>query len=480
MRVALIISGYLRTFKLNYPNLKEKILDQFENVDIYLHITENEEKDDRYLNQIEDISNIKKELNPICIIVEPNIKFFDDKNKNNIFNSFSKLYKLNQIKIENEKYIGQYDIVIKYRPDLNIISDYIFEKPENNILIPSDSKIDKGKLKNPNDSYLCDIFAYGSSKMMDKYFEVFNHLPKLSDKYGDVSETLIYHYLNDNHITYKTIDIEYTVILSMCNVFAICGDSGSGKSTLGEILKRYFSNSFMLECDRYHKWERKDENWNKYTHLNTDANYITKMNEDIFNLKVGNSIYQVDYNHVSGKFTEPEKIETSDNMIVCGLHSLYTENQNLYNLKIFIDTHDTLKYTWKIKRDMQKRGYSKEQILNQIESRKNDYINYILPQRDKSDIIINFFTDDDFDINRLDEIPNIKLRIIIKKRFNLFPILKSFTSNSISYDFVVEDNYYIIVIDKFSDHNLNLNYSSNNFYDYILYIILNIKDQQGY
>jgi hypothetical protein len=142
MRVALIISGYLRTFKLNYPNLKEKILDQFENVDIYLHITENEQKDDRYLNQIEDISNIKKELNPICIIVEPNIKFFDDKNKNNIFNSFSKLYKLNQIKIENEKYIGQYDIVIKYRPDLNIISDYIFEKPENNILIPSDSKID--------------------------------------------------------------------------------------------------------------------------------------------------------------------------------------------------------------------------------------------------------------------------------------------------------------------------------------------------
>ena len=129
---------------------------------------------------------------------------------------------------------------------------------------------------------------------------------------------------------------------------------------------------------------------------------------------------------------------------------------------------------------MQKRGYSKEQILNQIESRKNDYINYILPQRDKSDIIINFFTDDDFDINRLDEIPNIKLRIIIKKRFNLFPILKSFTSNSISYDFVVEDNYYIIVIDKFSDHNLNLNYNSNNFYDYILYIILNIKDQQGY
>jgi phosphoribulokinase len=159
-------------------------------------------------------------------------------------------------------------------------------------------------------------------------------------------------------------------------------------------------------------------------------------------------------------------------MIVCGLHSLYTENQNLYNLKIFIDTHDTLKYTWKIKRDMQKRGYSKEQILNQIESRKNDYINYILPQRDKSDIIINFFTDDDFDINRLDEIPNIKLRIIIKKRFNLFPILKSFTSNSISYDFVVEDNYYYVVIDKFSDHNLNLNYISNNFYDYILYIIL--------
>ena len=73
------------------------------------------------------------------------------------------------------------------------------------------------------------------------------------------------------------IDINYYVVLSLCNTIAITGDSGTGKTTISNILKELFSDSFVLECDRYHKWERNDENWKKYTHLNPDANYITKM-----------------------------------------------------------------------------------------------------------------------------------------------------------------------------------------------------------
>ena len=42
-----------------------------------------------------------------------------------------------------------------------------------------------------------------------------------------------------------------------------------------------------MECDRYHKWDRHDTNWNNYTHLNPDANYITKMCDDVFDLKFG-------------------------------------------------------------------------------------------------------------------------------------------------------------------------------------------------
>lgn len=48
MRVALLISGYLRSFKINIPNIKTKILDKFDKVDIYIHITKNESTEDKY------------------------------------------------------------------------------------------------------------------------------------------------------------------------------------------------------------------------------------------------------------------------------------------------------------------------------------------------------------------------------------------------------------------------------------------------
>lgn len=473
MKAAILISGYLRTFELNIESIN-KIKSKFKEVDIFLHITNNESTQDKYMNNDYDIEFIKDKLNPKVIIVEDNILYSPDKNINNIFNLWFKYYKLNNLKIENEKNFGLYDIVIKYRPDLSINSDIDFNIDEDNIYIPEDSKIDKTKLLNPNDSYICDIFSYGSSKAMDKYFSIYNNIPTLIEKYGYVSETLLYHYLNDNNIKYKIIDVDYMILLSMCNVFAICGDSGSGKTTIGELLKNYFSNSFMLECDRYHKWERGDDNWKSVTHLNPDANYISKMNEDIFDLKIGKSIYQVDYDHHSGRFTEKEKIETSDNIIICGLHSLYSENEKLYDLKIFMDTDDNLKYKWKIKRDMSKRGYTFEKIMKQIEDRKLDYQKYIYPQREKSDVIINFFTDVEFRIDNIDTESPIYLRVLINKKSNIMNIISQFIKNDIIFDLEVSGDFNKLTFMEYKHSDIFNKTKLYNFYDYVIFILLNV------
>jgi uridine kinase len=477
MKAALLISGYIRTFKDNLPNLKKQILDKFDNLDIYIHVTKNSNKDDKYLNIDNDINEINQILNPICLLYENNINLSDDKLINNSLNLWFKYHKLNNIRKSNELIKGEYDIIIKYRPDLNIISDNIFNQDitDNIVYIPFDSKIDKNKLVNKKDKYICDIFAYGNSKVMNQYFDIYEKMSYLIEKYKThVSETLLYNYLAEFNIKYALLPIEYNVILSQCNVFAIAGDSGSGKTTLGNILKNYFSNSFMLECDRYHKWERKDDNWNKYTHLNPDANYLTKMNEDIFDLKIGKTIYQVDYDHSSGKFTEPEKIDSSDNIIVCGLHSLYNDEDSIYNLKIFIDTDLTLKYTWKIKRDIAKRGYSKEKILEQIENRKDDYIKFILPQKENSDVIINFFTDKPFNIDKLEDNLDIKLRISINKKFDIKHILNDFLDIGIKFKLNNNDNFNEIVFNVYQNKILDLKLNNNNYYDYILYFILNL------
>ena len=125
MKVALLISGYLRSFKLNLPSIKSKIIDKFGKVDVYIHITKNE-NEDKYLNnntECDIINFINQSLNPICLLYEPNIFYSHNKKVNDMMNLWSKYYKLNEIKKINETKESLYDIVIKYRPDMDILSD---------------------------------------------------------------------------------------------------------------------------------------------------------------------------------------------------------------------------------------------------------------------------------------------------------------------------------------------------------------------
>jgi uridine kinase len=204
------------------------------------------------------------------------------------------------------------------------------------------------------------------------------------------------------------------------------------------------------------------------------------MKNDIFNLKIGKAIYQVDYDHKTGLFTSPECIESQDNIIVCGLHCIYNTNQ-IYNLKIFMDTEKNLKNYWKIKRDTKERGYTLNKVLENIKKRTDDFNKFILPQKELSDIIIKFYTNDIINFNNLEEKLNISLCISIKNENNLIKIIKKFQEYRIEYKIESNKNYnsiifinYINSINLIKDLENNNIIISNNFYDYILLIIYNM------
>lgn len=483
MRVALLIAGYLRTFKVNIKTIKSRIIEHFGDVDVYIHVTKQEAKGDRYFNisnSDEAIALIHDELHPVALLCEENAQFGDDRAHNNIYNLWMKYHKLNQIKLINEQTGGfKYDVVIKFRPDLDIVSTNIFtgDTVRSVVYIPTESVIDKNKLKNPDDNFICDIFAYGNSSVMDRYFGIFRSLDDLTARHGTVSETVLYHYLNESGIDFEFQDIEYNVLLSSCNIFAICGDSGSGKTTLGKLLKKYFSDSFLLEGDRYHKWERHNENWSKFTHLNPESNYLAKMTQDIFDLKVGKTVYQVDYDHKTGKFTDSEAIEPSDNIIVCGLNSLYSDNNSVYNLKIFIDTDERLKTRWKIRRDVHERGHSLDHVLQQIERRRSDYGRFIATQLEKSDLVINFYprSDDDADI---DDPDNLALKLLIRNDFNISEITHGFLLRDIPVRVSKTETFYELSFDRYQKRTFWADSQvphSDNFYDYIVFVIFMLR-----
>lgn len=423
MKIAVFISGYLRSIKETYFHLKQYIFDVYD-TDIYIHITKSD--DPKYMNHKINIDELYTLLNPKHLIISNNYFLHVKSKENNILNQNYKYYLLNEARksIEKAEHI-KYNAILKIRPDVYLQCPIEINTIQpTTIYIPIDSKIDQTKLRTTTDKYICDIMAYGTPETMDHYFAFYDELHHLMESYGYVNETLLYHYLHEYKIDYQCVDIDYIVILSLCNTIAITGDSGSGKTTISNIIKKMFNNSFILECDRYHKWERNNEKWKEITHLNPEANYITKMTTDVFNLKLGQNIYQVDYDHKTGKFTDNELIESAENIVVCGLHSLYIPD-NIINLKIYVDTDDNVRIPWKIKRDIEKRGYTVEQIVNQIHSRTNDFNMYIYTQREKSDIIIHYYTNSIFDATTFSlETPlDFSLRIGIRENRDLTKII---------------------------------------------------------
>lgn len=437
MKIAILISGYLRTIEFNI----KKTIDIFSkyDVDYFIHITENE-KEEKYVNSKVDINSVLDLIKPKIVIreyeFENNDQYF--KNMRNMWykievliDSISKYSKFNNI---------NYDLFLRIRPDLYILSNSIVI--DNNIL---------------------DYTIYGNN---DDFFygkpSVFQKIKQINLNYDTLTNNLIEEknynkpdifkkFIKQNNIILKNIDIEYKLVLTLTNIIAISGDSGSGKTSLLNSLSELFGDSLLqFEGDRYHKWERGDNNWNNYTHLDPSANYLDKMSNDIFNLKINDNIIQVDYDHKTGKFTKENKIESKNNIIFSGLHSLMEEKiNNLYNLKIFIDTDKKLKYFWKINRDVNERGYAKEEVLKKINNRFSDFNKHILPQKEIADIIINFFTNDNF--NYLGTLkPEIYLKIIIKNNTIGKYFVKKLNEFNIKFKFEI-NNFVSITLENVQD-----------------------------
>lgn len=210
-------------------------------------------------------------------------------------------------------------------------------------------------------------------------------------------------------------------------VIGIGGDSGVGKSTLLNNLEKLVgSDKFLqIEGDGEHKWERGDDNWNKFTHLDPKANHIHKQAEAIYHLKHNENIYRSEYDHHTGKFTKAQKVEPKEFIVIAGLHPFYLPKlRKNIDLKIFIDTDENLRRHWKIIRDTKKRGYSIEKILEQIEARMEDANKYIYPQKDFADMIINFFSINNFDLGNEKEIINLGLKITLDANIHIEEILE--------------------------------------------------------
>src|SRR5579863_2269878 len=176
-------------------------------------------------------------------------------------------------------------------------------------------------------------------------------------------------------------------------IVAVCGDSGSGKTTLTDGMVRVFGQERVAHIclDDYHTMDRTTRLRTGITALHPSANNIALMTDHIRRLAHGESIIKPVYDHKHGTFADPVLFTPADIIIVHGLHPLFTEElRSLAHVRIYLDPETALLQQWKIMRDSTSRGYTVEQVRQQMQIRRQDSCLYIQPQKQYADIIIRF------------------------------------------------------------------------------------------
>lgn len=226
MRVAICMSGHMRTYYSTYPSLCSYLLSSAYRCDIFVHTWDTmgwySPNDSHAVERstVVEKERIERLYRPKTLVIEP-FRKWDCSGKEivnksqvkpntrgeHIYGMFYKVHQCNQLKVAAEQAGGfKYDIVVRTRPDILYCGD-----------------IDINKLRiggrcvyvhNAGHSGgVNDQFAVASSESMDVYADCFNHL----DDYVKAGclwrpEPLLLWHLQKTDMMIKTKDMKYVLL----------------------------------------------------------------------------------------------------------------------------------------------------------------------------------------------------------------------------------------------------------------------------
>jgi phosphoribulokinase len=188
-------------------------------------------------------------------------------------------------------------------------------------------------------------------------------------------------------------------------LLGIVGDSASGKTTLTRGLVRILGDSQVthVSADHYHRHTRRERAERGLTPLHPDGNYIDVLEQHLRHLRAGNPIMKPVYNHKDGTFEPAEYVRPSQFTIIEGLLGFHTPAmRDAYDVRVFLDPPEELRRRWKVQRDCSRRGYTTDQVLEELDRRESDAESYLRPQQRHADIVISFMEGEAEDQEHLD------------------------------------------------------------------------------
>lgn len=179
-------------------------------------------------------------------------------------------------------------------------------------------------------------------------------------------------------------------------VAGIAGASASGKSVFLESMLGYFGSANLqhFDLDGYHLHTREErKRLNEYPD-EIRANSFEKIIQDIGALKSGRATEVPRYDHKNGIFLPSVKLTPKQIICVEGLHSCLINDlagRKIIDVGIFLYPEDELRKNWKVERDVNERGYSYSDAVEQIRMREPFAAKHVLPQVNIADIVVHTY-----------------------------------------------------------------------------------------
>jgi phosphoribulokinase len=176
-------------------------------------------------------------------------------------------------------------------------------------------------------------------------------------------------------------------------MIAIAGDSAAGKTTLTRGLVKALGpeRSTAVCVDDYHRYDREERRGLPFTALHPDCNYVDVTEQHLQLLATGHPILKPVYDHHTGRLTRPELVTPTEFVVVEGLLPLHTKLEcACFDVTVYLNPPEDIRREWKIRRDTAQRGYTREQVLAELERREPESETFIRPQRRRADIVVRF------------------------------------------------------------------------------------------
>ena len=187
-------------------------------------------------------------------------------------------------------------------------------------------------------------------------------------------------------------------------ILGVVGDSAAGKTTITRGLVRLLGEQHVthVATDDYHRYDRKQRAERSITPLHPDCNYVDIMESHLAELRAGRAILKPVYQHKDGTFGPPVYVQPKQFTVIEGLLGYHTDAlRDCFDIRVFLSPPEDLRRQWKVQRDCSRRGYTTDQVLEELDRREPDSELFIRPQQRWADLVVSFQPGDHSDQSHL-------------------------------------------------------------------------------